>query len=55
MLEGVNYLHKNKIFHGDISSGNLMFDGTTVKIIDLENYQDIPRRGKLVHGVIGTV
>ena len=34
MLEGIHYLHLNRVFHCDIKPENIMIGGTTVKIVD---------------------
>lgn len=54
MLEGISYLHQNRIVHCDLKPDNFLFDSEdNLKIIDFGMSKRLPRM-KFLHDLVGT-
>ena len=54
ICDGIEFLHKNNILHGDLKSSNIIIKDSKIKIIDFDSSKIIKKEYKYDKNIIGT-
>lgn len=54
LVEVMQYLHNNKIVHRDLTLENIMYNGSSIKIIDFAFAEKLTKKKKYLNDIVGT-